>query len=116
MSNVDNERALESLVSQYLVEAPHLRENELFWKLVAQCAGTIAFLTEAGKTIEFFTSQFSFPSTRVVYLMLEEVLPVGIYIEEPGDGRFHVYDPEFVDHEIDTDAALLACMKRRLAL
>jgi hypothetical protein len=105
---------LEALVSEHVKLNPRLKINDLFWKLVEQCADTIAFATEAGKTLDFVTSHSGFGSARnSVTLMIEDV-PVGIRINDSSDGRFEVVRRGIKDNSIKTDADLLALVKKSL--
>jgi hypothetical protein len=113
MSTVNAERAaLVSLVSESLVRDPDLNENDLFWKLVEQCVETIAYVTEVDRKFEFAFSH-SDSHGNEVHLLIEGV-PFSIYVQEPGDGRFHVVCQEMMDDSIKTEADLLAYVKRHL--
>ncbi len=102
---------LAKLVSEHVKRDPDLNTNELFWKLVKQCADTIAFATDAGREMDFVTSHSGFGShTNAVFLMIEDV-PFGIRVSDSDDGRFWVIKRGISDSSIRTSAALLARVK-----
>ena len=101
----------ESLVAEHIAFDPALKENELFWKLVRQCADTIACAQEAGRQLFFaYSHAFADRGGDRVTLIIEGV-PLVVVVSEADDGRFHVTRRGVVDDSIKTGADLLAHLK-----
>jgi hypothetical protein len=107
---------LEALMSDHVKKNPTLKGNALFWKLVEQCADTIAFATNAGQELTFVTSHSGFGSPRnAVFLMIGDA-PFGISVDdsESNHGRFHVLRAGIEDGSIETSEDLLALVKQSI--
>jgi len=106
--------SVESLVSRHIINNPDLKKNWLFWKLVKECAKTIARIQSAGKDV-FFVPSHSFTDGNRVTMMIIGA-PLAIFVEEVGDGRLRVRSRGITDDSVETGADLLDYTNRLMSL